>query len=160
MASSSHIHFDDSLWPLLIIRYVGTPTNQEFAESLERRTRYLERGERHALLFDLSQTSGMGPSEQRHMQVAWMKKHDARSRELVVGAAFVAHSPMVRLLLSLILHLQPIGSPYIAAMHMSEAVAWMVGCLRQAGMHAAALQLRNRFGLAALSGESGAPPPA
>ncbi|WP_146209580.1 STAS/SEC14 domain-containing protein [Vitiosangium sp. GDMCC 1.1324] len=141
--SPASIQFDDSLWPLLIIRFEGTTTIRQYEEYLARRTSYLERGERHVVILDLSRTSGLGPPEQRHLQVDWMKRHDAALRELVLGAAFVTDSAAVRLLISLVLHLKPLASPHVAVASVPEAVAWVADRLRQSGLEAEAHHLRT-----------------
>lgn len=146
MLTSASVQFDDSLWPLLVIRYVGTPTDAQFDDYLARRTSYLERGERHAVILDLRQASGRSPAEQRLRQAAWMKQHDEALRERVLGVAFVTDSAMVRLLLSVVLHLKSLSSPHVAVARFPDAVAWIEERLHQAGLEAEALRVRVHYG--------------
>jgi hypothetical protein len=147
MVPSSYIHFDDSLWPLLIVRHVGTPTTLQFEDALARRTNYLERGERYVAIHDMSRASGLNPPEHRHMQVAWTQKHEPQLRECVLGVSFVTESAMVRLLISLLLHAKPLPMPHLGFKHMSEAVGWSAELLRRSGLRAESHHVLDRFEL-------------
>ena len=117
MHSSAHIQLDDSLWPLLLIRYTGEATNQELQELLDVRTRYLERPEPCVVLHDMSRAK-VGTTEQRRIQADWLKRHDAQLRKSVLGVAFVTSSVAMRLILSIILHLKPLSMPQSAFSHL------------------------------------------
>jgi hypothetical protein len=147
MPTSASVQFDDSLWPLLVIRYAGSPTDAQFDEYLAQRTQYLERGERHAVIMDARQASGTGPAERRYRQAAWLKQHDAALREQVVGTAFVTESALVRLMMSVVLHIKPLASPHVAVTRFPEAVAWTADRLHQAGLEAEAHRVRTHYGL-------------
>jgi hypothetical protein len=145
MLHTAHIDFDDSLWPLLIIRYAGAPTNEQFATSLARRTSYLHRGQ-HVSVLDLREASDIHPPEQRHMQVDWLKQHDALVRASSLGVAFITDSIAMKLLLSVIQHLKPFPSPHVTFRHLHDAVAWSTGRLEQSGLATEARHIRERFG--------------
>jgi hypothetical protein len=147
MSPTHDIQWDDSQWPLLVVRFLGVPTTPQVEANLARQTAILERGERHAILYDASGMTGVGPAEQRHLQAAWLKQHDARLRELVLGVAFVIHSPVVRLAVSIVMHLRPMPSPYVMAATQGEAVAWAADRLEQDGQEAAARRVREHFAL-------------
>jgi hypothetical protein len=141
------IQVDDSLWPLLLVRFVGVPTTPQVEGYLARMTGCLERGERYVSLLDSSRMTGMGPAEQRHLQAAWMKRHDATLRVLSQGTAFVITSPLVRLAVSVVFHIKPSHAPYLVAATLPEAAAWAANRLAAGGLLPAAERVRERFGL-------------
>jgi hypothetical protein len=147
MPASRSIDIDESLWPVVIIRYKGTTTAWQFAEMLAARSRYLDRHERHVILQDLSQSSSMSSGELRRMQVEWLKKEEARLSQWVVGAAYVTDSAPLRLLLSIIQHLRPLPMPHVIVPRMSEAIAWITTRMRQSGLETRTHPLLERFGL-------------
>ncbi|WP_257459992.1 hypothetical protein [Archangium lipolyticum] len=155
MPPGTYIHFDDSLWPLLIVQYAGTPTNEQFAESLVRRTRYLDRGP-HVTVLDLSGSPNPGPPEQRHMQVEWLRCNEARLRELSLGVAFVTDSAVMKLLLSVIQHLKPLPTPYVTFKHLAEAVTWGAERLERSGLATEARHAREHAGPLAPAGRRSA----
>lgn len=148
MHSSAHIQLDDSLWPLLLIRYTGEATNQELQELLDVRTRYLERPEPCVVLHDMSRAK-VGTTEQRRIQADWLKRHDAQLRKSVLGVAFVTSSVAMRLILSIILHLKPLSMPQSAFSHLPEALAFLAVQLQRAGMHAQAQRILEHSGACA-----------
>ncbi|HLM44198.1 MAG TPA: hypothetical protein VK458_10030, partial [Myxococcaceae bacterium] len=76
MPPAASIAFDDTLWPLLIIRISGKPTMRELETYLDQRLEYMRRPERHVLLYDTSQLRlPANDLNQRH--VAGLKEHDA-----------------------------------------------------------------------------------
>ncbi|WNG23292.1 hypothetical protein F0U62_04050 [Cystobacter fuscus] len=147
MPASRNIEIDDSLWPLLTIRYRGVTTTSQYAELLAARSRYLDRRERHLILHDMSQSSSTNSGEQRRLQVEWMKLEDARMRQLVVGIAFVTDSLPLRLLLSVIQHVRPLTMPHAIFPRVSEALPWIVAQLRQSGLELGGPSLPAHFGL-------------
>jgi hypothetical protein len=147
LSASRNIEIDESLWPLLTIRYRGITTTPQYAELLAARSRYLDRRERHLILQDMSQSSNVNSVEQRRLQVEWMKQEDARLRQWVVGIAFVTDSATLRLLLSVILHVRPLAMPHAIFPRMSEALPWIVAQLRQSGLEPGSPSLLEHFGL-------------
>lgn len=147
MPAPGSIEIDESLWPLLTIRYKGVTAIPQFAELLAARSRYLDRHERHLLLHDLSQSSSMSSSEQRRLHLEWMKKEDARLRQWVVGVAFVTDSAPLRLLLSVIYHMRPLAMPHAIFPRLSAALPWVAAQLRQSGLEAPCSSLLAHFGL-------------
>jgi hypothetical protein len=145
------IQVDDSLWPLTIVRFLGVPTTQHVEVYLSRMTSLLERGERHVTFYDSTGMTGMGPAEQRHMQAAWLKRHDAQLRELRLGAAYAVQSAVVRLAVGVVFYLKPPASPYLITSRVDEAIDWTAKRLREDGQEIAARRVREHFGL--LSGQ-------
>ncbi|ATB35303.1 hypothetical protein CYFUS_000715 [Cystobacter fuscus] len=147
MPASRSIEIDESLWPLLTIRYRGITTTPQYAQLLAARSRYLDRHERHLILHDMSQSSNMNSTEQRRLQVEWMKQEDARLRQWVVGIAFVTDSVPLRLLLSVIQHVRPLAMPHAIFPRVSDALPWISAQMRQSGLDTGSLSLLAHFGL-------------
>jgi hypothetical protein len=147
----SPVTFDESLWPLLIIRFEGEFSSQEFTDYLARLSTYPSRGERYVSILDASRVR-VGTREQGLRQAAWIKEHEAPLRQWQLGSAHVISSPAIRLVTSLILYLQPLPAPHIVVPRLSEAVAWALGRLEEGGLPLAAQRVRHHFGL--LAGKS------
>jgi hypothetical protein len=146
MSVPRYCTFDDSLWPLLMLRIVGEPTNQQFEEYLDVSASYLRRGEPHVVIADLLQ-GGLASAEQRRKRAEWMVRHDALLRETVLGNAFVINNPILRLGLNLLFHLKPPPSPYVVAPRVEPALVWAAGRLEEAGLREPAERIRRHFGL-------------
>ena len=146
MASPRHIHFDDSLWPLLIIRVSGRPTDEEFEACLTLRGAYLDRGQKQVLIYDTASLSVL-TSEQRQWQIDWLKPRAHLLHQLLLGTAIIIPSPAMRLVLSVVRHQAQLRSPYHIASSMEEAAAWAAARLSDAGLVAEAQRVCDRFGL-------------
>jgi hypothetical protein len=143
---SAIITFDDSLWPLLMLRVTGAMTDKQFEEFLARSTAYVERGEKYVSILDLGQV-GLPSAAQRQMQAEWIRRHDAALREQVLGNANIINSAPIRLALSLIFHLKPLPMPYAAVGDMGSALRFVTAKLEEAGLRAEAERIRKHFGM-------------
>jgi hypothetical protein len=143
MASAS-ITIDDSQWPLLLIRFNGDPSPGHFAHYLASMSFYLQREEHFVCILDASLVRS-ATSEQRQLQAAWIREHVVLLRQWMLGSAHVITSPVIRLVTSLILHLQPLPTPHIVVPRMSEAVTWALGRMEEAGLTQEAQRIRGAF---------------
>lgn len=143
---SAIITFDDSLWPLLILRANGVMTDKQYEEFLIRSSTFVERGERYVSITDIAQV-GIPSAAQRAMQVEWLRKHDAELRERVLGNASIITSASVRLSLSLIFHIKPLPMPNAAVSDMDSALLYVLGKLEENGLRSDAERIRHHFGL-------------
>lgn len=143
---SAIIMFDDSRWPLLILRVAGPMTDKQFGEFLARSNTYLERGEKYVSIFDVAQ-AGLPSAVQRQMQAEWIRKQEPLLRERVLGNANIITSAPIRLALSLIFHLKPLPMPYAAVADMDSALRFVIGKLEEGGFGAEAERIRRDFGL-------------
>ena len=144
---SAIITFDDSRWPLLMLRVTGVMSDKQFSEFLVQSSAYLERGERYVSILDLGQV-GLPSPVQRQMQAEWIRKHDADLREYVLGNANIITSAPIRLALSLIFHLKPLPMPYAAVADMDSALRFALGKLEEGGRRADAERIRRQLGVA------------
>jgi hypothetical protein len=145
MKNPTSIFVDDSLWPLVTGRFVGTPSLPEFAAYLDLRLRLLRRGP-HVAAVDLNQ-AGVNTGEQRQCMAAWMGQHEELMRERLLGTAYAISSDSVRLTLSIIFHLRPPVSPYVMVRQMPQAVEWALRKLEEAGQSEASQHIRHQSGL-------------
>jgi hypothetical protein len=137
---------DDSLWPLLITRISGEMSNQELDDSLACSTRSMARGQPHVLVVDLSQAVGMSP-EQRKRLDQWSREHDEAMQRTAVGAAYITPTAVVRLALSVLLHVRRPSYPYVIVAREQQALEWAIKRLEDVGLHAPASRLRRELGL-------------
>lgn len=143
---SAHVTFDDSLWPLLILRAHGVMSDKQYEAFLAHSSTFVERGEPYVSITDVA-LAGIPSAAQRAMQVAWLRKHDAELRERVLGNATIITSVPVRLSLSLIFHLKPPPMPNAAVADMDSALRFVLGKLEEHGLRSDAERIRHHFGL-------------
>jgi len=142
----SSVTFDDSRWPLRIIRFVGTLTPRQYEQYLETATASLRQREKYLCVADLSR-GGLPTAEQRQRYVQWMQENEERIRERVLGMAFIVTSPIIQLSLSTMMHLKPLPVPYIVTAQEVEAVGWASARIEEQGLRVAAERLRHQYGL-------------
>jgi hypothetical protein len=143
--------FDDSLWPLLGVRLTGEPSRSEFEAYLDRSTQYLQRGERHLCIFDLS-ALWLLSSEQRQRHAEWLEMNAALMRRTLLGLAYVITSPTVVLTMSVIFHFRPPPVPYTLVSRLDSARAWAAWHLEEAGLQAQAERVRRQLHGGAFAG--------
>jgi hypothetical protein len=140
----SGILFEESAWPLLLIRAPGTVTTRQQAEGLASIAAYLRRGEKFIGIVDM-RSLGQVPPEQRHRQLEWFREHESLIHETLLGLGLVIHSPIVRLAMSVIFHFKPLPVPHITVSDVSTAAAWAAQRFLEAGLPQAATRVREHF---------------
>ncbi len=136
--------FDDSQWPLLVVRLTGEPSSLAFENYLSRSTQYLQRQERHVCVFDVSALQILS-SEQRQRQVEWLKANAALMRQTLLGVVYVVTSPVIRLTMSVIFHFEAPNVPYAIRPSLDAAGAWASMRLTEAGLRAPAERIRRQL---------------
>ncbi|AKJ06962.1 hypothetical protein ATI61_10574 [Archangium gephyra] len=144
MNRAAPFSFDDSLWPLLGVRLTGELSRSEFEACLDRSTQYLQRGEPHVCIFDLS-ALWLLSSEQRQRHAEWLETNAALMRQRLLGLAYVVTSPTVVLTMSVIFHFRPPPVPYTLVSRMDSARSWAAWHLEEAGLRAPAERVRHQF---------------
>ncbi len=139
------IEFDDTLWPLLIIRFAGRPTMRDLEAYLDKRVEYMRRPERHVLLYDTSGLS-MPSNDQSQRHVAWLKEYDTLIQEKVIATSVIITSPVVRLAVSAMAHFWRSRVPYHITANLPEAIRWAADQLYDAGSTVQANLIHQRFG--------------
>jgi hypothetical protein len=142
--SDSGILFDDSLWPLLLIRAPRVVTSRQQEVGLATLATYLRRRERHLSIVDLRQLAEV-PLDQRNYQVEWFRQHEDLLRESLLGMALVINSPVTRLAMSVILHFKPLPIPQHIGPQLEAAASWAAARFQDAGDPLAAARIRQHF---------------
>lgn len=142
---------DDSLWPLLVIRLRGAPTDEHHAELLELSASYLRRREPYVVLTDMLH-AGISTTAQRHRQMEWLGQHDKLLRESLVGMGFILDSVFLRLALNVTIHVHPPVCPYIVVPRMDQALAWAADRFDASSLRGAAERIRRHETLQASTG--------
>jgi hypothetical protein len=141
---ASSITFDDSHWPLLIIRFVGTPTLEQFDLYLRRRASYLLRGEPHVSISDV-RASTIFATEFRQRTAVWLQEHGPIFERTVVGTAIVITSPILRLMVSTLLRLRPQSVPYALVATTESGARWCADQLEETGFITTSERIREQF---------------
>ncbi|HYO72796.1 MAG TPA: hypothetical protein VEU33_42715 [Archangium sp.] len=150
MPATRFCTFDDSHWPLLLVRVVGVASPPQFEEYLEESASFYHRRQPYVIVSDLLQV-GMLPAELRRRQAEWTVLHDGLIRETLLGNAFIINAPFFRLGLNLLFHLNPPTWPYVVVPGMEPALAWALVRLEEAGLREPAERVRRHFGLRLVS---------
>ena len=113
---------------------------------MARRGSYLARTQKHTLIYDTVSFSVL-TGEQRQRQIDWLKARKELLQKYSLGSALIITSPMVRLLLSGVLHFSQAATPSHAARSLPDAANWCAGRLSSAGLLVEAQRIRMHFGL-------------
>lgn len=140
------VSIDDSLWPLLVVKFSGSTTTQEFEAYLKQMTDYLNRGEKLVSIFESTEMKD-SPIEHRQLQIEWVQKNEALLRERMLGTAFIITSPVVRLAMNVIQMLSKPPHPYTVSSNKEAALEWAADRFREAGASLASLRIRTQYGL-------------
>lgn len=122
--------FNDTDWPLLVLRQAGVDEPADIASMLAGLTRRLSRG-RCAVVFDTLDTQYpplKQAEEYARMEGEWLRDNQAVIRRNVVGVAFLLTNPAVRFILSSVLLVASLPVPHTVTGDPSEARNY---CLRK-----------------------------
>jgi hypothetical protein len=146
MHPSASIAFDDSLWPLLWVRFPRVISSAQQEEYLARLLTYVRRGQKYVGIMDtrlLENTT----AEQRQRQAGFIKEHEALFRQFSLGSAAVVTSPLVALGGRILIHLKPMPVPFYVTSSLPAAAGWAAERLELAGLTEPAERIRSHFGL-------------
>lgn len=119
--------FDDHAWPVLSVRLKRAMTDDEFDAYLAGLEHHMKRAQAQntKIVVVIDSTIPIRtPRQQQMAQGKWMKDHRELVRETSVATAFVLTSAMSRFILSTILLVQPMATPYKVFGTVEEAEAW------------------------------------
>ncbi|MFY0525346.1 hypothetical protein ACN28I_20115 [Archangium gephyra] len=148
MDPSASITIDDSLWPLLLVKFPRVFTNAQQEQYLSQLLTYLRRGERYVGVLDTHLLKNPS-AEQRQRQADFIKEHEVLFRQCSLGTAGIVTSPLMALGARILIHLKPMPTPYYVASSLPAAVTWAADRLELAGLLAPAERVRRHFGLLA-----------
>lgn len=149
------VQFDDSLWPLLVVKFVGTTSDQEFEAYLTRMTGYLQRGDKHICIYDSTEMKD-SPLVHRQKQLEWLKANDALLRQWMIGTGFVITSPIIRLAMNVISQLNKPPCPQTATPTMQAALEWAAERFKAENLMLPAMLIRTRGLLQSVAGKRAA----
>jgi len=121
------IELDESLWPLIVVRYSQKVDEDEFGELLQRLDKNIARciAERTKTAIIYDSRAGYAASPRvRQQQADWMKKNAMITKVNCVGLAFVINSTVVRGVLTAVLWLSDLPAPYCVVGTVGEAEQW------------------------------------
>jgi hypothetical protein len=120
---------------VLLVRFDGPSSDEEFKDYLERLDASLERRTKSVTVVD-ARDAGVSSALQRKMQAEWMQRNAETLAAFSLGTVFVITSTMVRGFLTAIMWMQqPPGGHHIVAT-IDEAHAWTTQRLKRAGLSA------------------------
>lgn len=137
------VSYDDSLWPLLVVKFTGTTSDQEFEAYLERMSTYLNRGEKWVCIYDSTEMKD-SPLTHRQRQLEWLKENDALLRQRMIGTGFIVTSPVIRLAMSVINQLNKPPCPSSAVSNMKAALEWAAERFKQENLMIPVMLIRTR----------------
>jgi hypothetical protein len=144
---SGHTTLDDSLWPLLVVRF-GAATERGLEAYLAAREAYLARAQPHVVIID-TRAMYLPSPRARQRYTDWLTRHERALREWTLGSAYLIASPAVRVMMSLTRHLAPMSTPFLVTETLPPAAAWAAERLQEAGLAQAATRVRAHYAVAA-----------
>lgn len=140
------VSFDDSLWPLMVVKFDGETSDAEFDVYLKRMSEYLNRQEKYVCLYDTTAMKS-SPMNHRQMQVEWLQRNDAPLRKWMLGTGFVITSPLMRLAMNVISTLNRPPCPSTNVATMDQALSWAADRFRDEGQTLASVRIRTHHNL-------------
>ena len=140
----SPITVDGRLWPLLVVKLGRSATVQELDAYLAERTAYLERCEPHVCIVDAREVLMPAPCL-RQRYTDWLREHEAPLRRWMLGTAYIAQTPAVQMMVSVIRHFARLTTPFVITATMPPAAAWAAERFQEVGLAQAATRLRAQY---------------
>lgn len=82
--------------PLIVLRFTGRSSDEEFDSYLSEYSKVLAEGARYAAVLVTTADARMTPIGQARKQARWLADNEAELRRLCAGIAFVLPSPVSR----------------------------------------------------------------
>ncbi len=146
-AGSAPTTLDDSLWPLLVVRF-GAATEGALDAYLAARQEYLARAQPHVVIID-TRALHLPPTRLRQRYTDWLNANARAVREWTLGTAYVIASPAVRMMMSAIRHFAPLTTPFVVTPTLPPSAAWAAERLQEAGLAQVATRVRTQYAIAA-----------
>lgn len=125
-----NIRIDESRLPLFVATFLGSATNEEFAEYLRRLSANLARRQPTAIVVD-SRKAVSVTAAQRKQQAEWIDANRDDLRRYVVGTAFVIESALMRGALTAIFWMTSYETPYVVVPTFEAGETWALEQLRK-----------------------------
>lgn len=112
-------------WPVLVVRMVGQPTDDEFAAYLDDYETIMSEHDRYGIVYVTMPDAPMTTSRHARMQAKWIAAHEEEIRQRCARVGFVLPSPLMRGVLRAILAMQSMPVPYRVFDDEELAIAWV-----------------------------------
>ncbi len=120
-------------FPLVLSLLDGKPTLEESNKFREDMQKVLDDGKKLGQIVDLRYSVPEEP-EQRKLFSKFNDKIKDQVKALSVGCVFVAPSVLMRTILNFVMFFSPLSCEYKIVRDIPEAVAWLEGQFRKAGL--------------------------
>ena len=80
--------FDESQWPIAILRAIGEATTDDVDKYLEIQDRLIGQKQPHVLIWDSRQAKLIKPLQRRRL-ATWISEHEAELKKYRLGFAFI-----------------------------------------------------------------------
>jgi hypothetical protein len=137
---------DESLSPLLVVRFGRSGSAQDLETYLTARAAYLRREQPHIVLFDARQVHMLSAGV-RQRYTEWLREHETALRQWTLGTAYVIESPTVRMMMSVVRHFASMANPFIVTATLPPAAAWAADRLSEAGLAQSAARIRTHYAI-------------
>lgn len=124
MRMAASIVFEEHLRPLVVVRFVGGPSDEEFEAYLSRFDAMMADEQVYAIMFVTAPDAPMTRARHARRQAQWMAANVRNIRRHVVSIAFVLQSPLMRGVLRAVLAMQPVAVEYAVFRSEDDAIAW------------------------------------
>jgi hypothetical protein len=118
------IAFDDSQWPIVVVRYPKEIEQADFTAHLERVSTYVRRAEPWGMFND-SRGAGQPNARQRQAIATFYDQHEALVREHWRGTAIIFDSPLIVGVLTALTWLRPPPHPFKPFSNADEGRRWL-----------------------------------
>jgi hypothetical protein len=118
------IMFDDSCWPMVVVRYPKQIVHEDFLAHLERVVGYVQRDEPWGMLND-SRGAAHPNASQRQAIASFYDAHELLVRKNWRGTAVVFDSPMIAGVLTALTWLRPTPHPFKAFSSYEDGERWL-----------------------------------
>jgi hypothetical protein len=145
---TSPITVDGRLWPLLVVKLGRSGTMQDLEAYLAERATYLARGEPHVCIVDAREVH-MPPACLRQRYTDWLREHEAPLRRWTLGTAYIAQTPAVQMVVSVMRHFARVATPFVITTALPPAAAWAAERFQEVGLTQAATRIRAQYALPA-----------
>jgi hypothetical protein len=146
--AASPITVDGRLWPLLVVKLGRSGTLRDLEAYLAERTTYLERCEPHVCILDAREVH-MPAACLRQRYTDWLREHEAPLRRWTLGTAYIAQSPAVQMMVSVMRHFGRMTMPFVVTPTLPPAAAWAAERFQEVGLTQAATRIRAQYAVAA-----------
>lgn len=114
---------DESLWPIVVHRTVGIPSELDVDAFIERADKILARAEPHVVIFDNTHAARATPYMRKRAK-EWLQRNNERMGESCLGTALVFKSAAFRFVMSTVMLVVTHPVPHEVCGTMDEAYDW------------------------------------